>query len=90
MSTKKSIEVKGKNITILRHGDQDYISLTDMVKGFGDNTMIYSWMRNRNTLEFIGIWEELNNPNFKGHEFVTFKSQTGLKTFHQKTVTRLK
>ena len=78
MSTKKSIEVKGKTITILRHGDQDYISLTDMVKGFGDDTMIYSWMRNRNTLEFIGIWEELNNPEFKGHEFVTFKSQAGL------------
>ena len=52
-----------------------------MVKGFGDDTMIYSWMRNRNTLEFIGIWEEMNNPNFKGNEFVTFKSQAGLNSF---------
>lgn len=82
MSTRQSIEVNGKSITILRHGDQDYISLTDMVKGFGDDTMIYSWMRNRNTLEFIGIWEELNNPTFKGHEFVTFKSQAGLNSFN--------
>ena len=53
-----------------------------MVKGFGDDTMIYSWMRNRNTLEFIGIWEELNNPDFKGNEFVTFKSQAGLNSFN--------
>ena len=53
-----------------------------MVKGFGDDTMIYSWMRNRNTLEFIGIWEEIHNPNFKGNEFVTFKSQAGLNSFN--------
>jgi hypothetical protein len=44
--------------------------------------MIYSWMRNRNTLEFIGIWEELNNPVFKSDEFVTFKSQAGLSNFN--------
>jgi len=53
-----------------------------MVKGFGDDSMIYGWMRNRNTLEFIGIWEELNNPDFKGNEFVTFKSQAGLNNFN--------
>jgi hypothetical protein len=47
-----------------------------MVKGFGEDTMIYSWMRNRITLEFIGIWEEMNNPGFKGNEFVTFKNWT--------------
>ena len=44
--------------------------------------MIYSWMRNRNTVEFIGIWEELNNPDFKGNEFVTFKTQAGLNNFN--------
>lgn len=69
----KVIIVKGNEIRILQIREQDYISLTDMVKGFGDDTMIYSWMRNRNTLEFIGIWEELHNRDFKGHEFVTFK-----------------
>ncbi len=78
----KTINVKGTEITILQKGKDDFISLTDMVKGFGDDTMIYSWMRNRNTLEFIGIWEELNNPDFKGNEFVTFKSQAGLNSFN--------
>ena len=53
---KKTINVKGAEITILQKEQDDYISLTDMVKGFGDDTMIYSWMRNRNTLEFIGMW----------------------------------
>jgi hypothetical protein len=82
MTKNKTINVKGTEITILQKGKDDFISLTDMVKGFGDDTMIYSWMRNRNTLEFIGIWEELNNPDFKGNEFVTFKSQAGLNSFN--------
>jgi KilA-N domain len=82
MGKNKTINVKGTEITIVQKGKDDFISLTDMVKGFGDDTMIYSWMRNRNTLEFIGIWEELNNPDFKGNEFVTFKSQAGLNSFN--------
>ncbi len=82
--TKKSrtIQVQGTEIKLIEHLDSDFISLTDMVKGFGDDTMIYSWMRNRNTLEFLGIWEEINNPDFKGNEFVTFKSQAGLNSFN--------
>ena len=79
---KTTINVKGSEITILQNESTDYISLTDMVKNFGDETMIYSWMRNRNTLEFLGIWEEMNNPNFKGNEFVTFKTQAGLNSFN--------
>ena len=71
----KTINVKGTEITIIVKGKEDFISLTDMVKGFGDDTMIYSWLRNRNTLEFIGIWEEMYNPDFKGNEFVTFKTR---------------
>ncbi len=82
MPKKKAIVVQGTEITIVNKEQEDYISLTDMVKKFGDETMIYSWMRNRNTLEFIGIWEELHNPNFKGNEFVTFKSQAGLNSFN--------
>lgn len=78
----KIIQVKGIEITILQKGKDDFISLTDMAKSFGDDVMIYSWMRNRNTLEFIGIWEELYNPVFKGHEFVTFKSKAGLNSFN--------
>jgi hypothetical protein len=82
MAKSKTINVKGTEIKIIQTNDTDYISLTDMVKGFGDDTMIYSWMRNRNTLEFIGIWEEMNNPDFKGYEFVTFKTQAGLNSFN--------
>ena len=78
----KKITVKGSEDTIIEYLDTDYLSLTDMVKGFGDDTMIYSWMRNRNTLEFIGIWEEIHNPDFKGNEFVTFKTQAGLNSFN--------
>ena len=74
--------VLGAEVAYYRKNEQDYISLTDMVKNFGDDTMIYSWMRNRNTVEFIGIWEELHNPDFNSNEFVTFKSQAGLNSFN--------
>jgi KilA-N domain len=82
MAKNKKIIVQGREINIIEYLNSDFISLTDMVKGFGDDTMIYSWMRNRNTIEFIGIWEELNNPDFKGNEFVTFKTQAGLNSFN--------
>lgn len=78
----RTILVKGSSIAILKHNENDYISMTDMVRGFGDDTLIYSWMRNRNTVEFWGIWEELHNPDFKGNEFVTFKMQAGLNNFN--------
>lgn len=42
-----------------------------MTKKFGDDALIYSWMRNRNTVEFLGIWEQMHNPDFKGGEFET-------------------
>ena len=77
-----TIEVQGAAITILSHKDEDYISLTDMTRKFGDDSLIYSWMRNRNTLEFLGIWEQIHNPDFKGGEFETFKTQAGLNSFH--------
>jgi hypothetical protein len=82
MSKNQKIIVKGAEITIISLKEQDYISLTDMMKGFGDDTMLYSWMRNRNTVEFLGIWEEIHNPEFKGDEFVTFKMQAGLNSFN--------
>lgn len=79
---KSTIEVQGAPIAVLSHGDEDYISLTDMAKKFGDDALIYSWMRNRNTLEFLGIWEQIHNPRFKGGEFETFKKEAGLNSFH--------
>ena len=48
---------------------------------FGDDSPIYNWMRNRNTLELIGIWEQIHNPDFKGLEFETFRKQAGLNSF---------
>ena len=53
-----------------------------MAKKFGGEDLIYSWMRNRNTLEFLGIWEQIHNSSFKGGEFETFKKQAGLNSFH--------
>jgi hypothetical protein len=82
MPNNKVIVVKETPVTIIEVNQQDYISLTDMVKSFGDEHLIYSWMRNRNTVEFLGIWEQLYNNNFKGNEFVTFKMQAGLNNFN--------
>jgi len=82
MSSSKVIVVKETPVTIIEVNQQDYISLTDMIKAFGDENLIYSWMRNRNTVEFLGIWEQLHNDNFKGNEYVTFKMQAGLNNFN--------
>ncbi len=82
MKDKKiSIDVQGTSISIVSKNENDYISLTDMANKFGGDDLIYSWMRNRNTLEFLGIWEQVHNPLFKGGEFDTFKSQAGLNSF---------
>ena len=80
----KNIEVKGTNVTILAKDEGDYISLTDIAHykepGRTDH-VIQNWMRNRNTVEFLGIWELLNNPNFKPLEFEGFKKRAGLNSF---------
>src|SRR4051812_7689307 len=81
MSKSKIIIVKEIPVSIIEVNSQDYISLTDMVKSLGDENIIYQWMRNRNTVEFIDIWEQLHNPDFKGIEFDTFKKQAGLNSF---------
>ncbi len=82
MKSTKKIIVQGTSISLLLSPDNnDYISLTDMAKKFGDDVLIYQWMRNRNTVEFLGIWERMHNPNFKGIEFETFKKQAGMNSF---------
>jgi KilA-N domain len=78
---KSTINVQGTAITIVSHQEDDYISLTDMANKFGGDDLIYNWMRNRNTVEFLGIWEQIHNPNFKGVEFDTFKKEAGLNSF---------
>lgn len=78
------MHVEGIEVAILaRDGGGDYISLTDLARYKSDNPKmtIQNWMRNRNTLEFLGTWEKLNNPKFKGIEFDAFKEQAGLNSF---------
>jgi hypothetical protein len=82
MAKKSSvIEVQGSLIRISNINDEDYISLTDMYKSFGDEAMLYNWLRNRNTVEFLGIWETIHNPDFKPVEFDRFKTEAGLNSF---------
>ena len=86
MSKPKStiIEVKGTAITILAGQQDDFISLTDIAR-YKDSErtdyIIQNWLRNRNTIEFLGVWERLNNPNFKPIEFDGFRKQAGLNSF---------
>jgi hypothetical protein len=78
------ITVKESNITIIKIDETDYISLTDIakVKNSDDaNGVIANWMRTRNTIEYLGIWEYLYNPNFKPLEFEGFKNEAGANAF---------
>jgi len=83
MDTSKKITVQNTEISVLIGKDNnDYISLTDMVKANEGEDHIRNWMRNKNTLEYLGVWESLNNPNFKGVEFDTFMKEAGLNRFN--------
>ena len=58
------IKVKDTEIRIIQINDNDYISLTDMLRAKDGEYFFYNWLRNRNTIEFLGIWEKVYNPNF--------------------------
>jgi hypothetical protein len=78
----QKINVKGSEISVVHLKDGDYISLTDMVKNFDDGlVLIEKWLRNKNTIEFIGIWEQLYNPIFNSPEFEGIKNEAGLNRF---------
>ncbi len=80
--TRKSvIEVRGTAVTVLSIHDEDYISLTDMLKAKDGDFFISDWLRNRNTVEFLGIWESVHNPDFNSGEFAIIKSQAGLNSY---------
>lgn len=81
MTKNKKIEVEGKEITIIFDKEQEYISLTDMLKAKDGEFFISDWLRNRNTVEYLGIWETVYNPNFNYGEFATIKSQAGLNSY---------
>lgn len=77
------ITVQNTNITIINVDGEDYVSITDLARHKSDdpNAVIGNWMRNRNTIEFLGIWESLYNPDFKPLEFEGFRKEAGLNAF---------
>ncbi|MEO8399663.1 MAG: KilA-N domain-containing protein [Ignavibacteriaceae bacterium] len=80
----RKIIVKNIEIQLLASRDVEFISLTDIAKSKDSERtdyIIQNWMRNRNTIEFIGLWETLHNPNFNSIEFDGFRNQAGLNSF---------
>jgi len=75
------IDVKGTSITVYSEGDKDFISLTDMLKAKDGDFFISDWLRNRNTVEFLGIWEQVHNPGFNYGGFAAITSQAGLNNY---------
>ena len=76
-----TVNVHGAEISILSINDKDYISLTDMLKAKDGDFFISDWLRNRNTVEFLGIWEQIHNPNFNYGEFAIIRSNAGLNSY---------
>lgn len=81
--TKKSkINVQGTAITVLSKPESDYISLTDMVKNFdGGSALIEQWLKNKDTVLFLGVWEQINNPNFNSPKFEGIRNEAGRNSF---------
>ncbi len=77
----KKLNVQGKEISVRTEEGQDYISLSDMIKAKDGDFFISDWLRNRNTVEFLGVWETVYNPNFNYGEFAIIKSQAGLNSY---------
>ncbi|ADL54299.1 KilA-N domain-containing protein [Gallionella capsiferriformans] len=80
----RTINVKGGDITIVTREEQDYISLTDMVKHFdGGSALIEQWLKNKDTVLFLGVWEQLNNPGFNSNspEFEGIRNEAGRNSF---------
>lgn len=77
------ITVQNTSVTVISVNESDYISLTDIAKYKSDDptAVIGNWMRNRNTIEYLGIWESLYNPKFNPLEFEGVKKEAGLNAF---------
>jgi len=75
------IKVKDTEVTVIRINNEDYICITDMIKAKDGEFFVTDWLRNRNTLEYIGIWEQVYNSNFNYGEFATIKNKAGLNSF---------
>lgn len=82
MTKNRQIQVQQVAVTIIQKNDQDFISLSDIANGFqGGTGLIEKWIRNKNTLEFLGVWEILNNPVFNSTEFEGIKNEAGVNRF---------
>lgn len=82
MVRNKKISVKGTEISIFAQNEMDFISLTDMTGGFKEGSgLIGKWITNKNTLEYLGIWEKINNPNFNYPEFGVIEQDSGVNRF---------
>lgn len=82
---KTVIIVKEQRINVLRIDNKEFISLTDLARYANPDEPkipIYAWMRNKDVIAYLGLWEQLNNENFKGHEFETFENQAGKNSFY--------
>ena len=75
------INVQNTEVTVTKVNNEDYLCLTDMIKAKDGDFFITDWLRNRNTLEYIGIWEKIYNPDFNYGEFAIIKSKSGLNNF---------
>lgn len=84
MTNKKTtINVQGSVITIIAKQTDDYISLTDMVRNFeGGSALIEQWLKNKDTVLFLGVWEKINNPDFNSPEFEGIKNESGRNSFY--------
>lgn len=74
---KRKIHVKGTVVASITRHEEHCISLTGRARGFGDDTVLYGWLRNKNTVEFVGSWGRLNNPDLKPLEFGRLMSEAG-------------
>ena len=84
-SIKTEIVVKNQKISVLRIDNKEYISLTDLARYANPEEPkipVYAWMRNKDVVLYLGLWESINNENFKGHEFETFESEAGKNSFY--------
>jgi hypothetical protein len=84
MAINKKINVQGLEVVLYQNNEEDYLSLTDIARykdAFNTDTIIQNWLRNRNTVELLGFWEMMYNPNFKPLEFEGFRKQAGLNSF---------
>jgi len=75
------IKIKDTEVRVVKVENADYICLTDMIKAKDGDFFVADWLRNRNTLEYIGIWEQVNNPDFNYGEFATIRNKSGLNNF---------